>query len=55
MKPEEASASGKRYRDDVVDGRAKNVNLYLISILLFFFFFVLYDILFRQSSVLCIN
>ncbi|KAL9331820.1 hypothetical protein ACSQ67_001430 [Phaseolus vulgaris] len=25
MKPEEASASGKRYRDDVVDGRAKNV------------------------------
>ncbi|TKY62402.1 Transcription factor UNE12 [Spatholobus suberectus] len=25
MKPEEASASGKRFRDDVVDGRAKNV------------------------------
>lgn len=35
MKPEEASASGKRYRDDVVDGRAKNVNLHLFSILLF--------------------
>ena len=25
MKPEEASASGKRFRDDVVDNRAKNV------------------------------
>ncbi|XP_027350394.1 transcription factor UNE12-like isoform X3 [Abrus precatorius] len=25
MKPEDASASGKRFRDDVVDGRAKNV------------------------------
>ncbi|XP_020227636.1 transcription factor UNE12 [Cajanus cajan] len=25
MKPEEASASGKRFRDDVVDARAKNV------------------------------
>ena len=25
LKPEEASGSGKRFRDDVVDGRAKNV------------------------------
>ena len=25
MKPDEASASGKRFRDDVVDNRAKHV------------------------------
>lgn len=33
LKPEEASGSGKRFRDDIVDGRAKNVRHILLTFL----------------------
>lgn len=48
LKPEEASGSGKRFRDDLVDGRAssmKNVRYYL------FFFFMLFLFIGSESSV----
>lgn len=41
LKPEEASGSGKRFRDDVVDGRAstvKNVRFELLHLFYFIFF-----------------
>lgn len=43
LKPEEASGSGKRFRDDVIDGRAvtvKNVSDSFLNFVLLVFFFV---------------
>lgn len=38
LKPEDASGSGKRFRDDVVDGRPKNVRTRFSFLLLFSLF-----------------